>query len=176
MLQVLELLQSTSIPNQPVTPAIPSDLQPLPTGQDEKLHAVDTASLPTSRPTTSQPGKTGSQTGSKPAGKGAGGRMSSAAHTKTQHASSAAAAAAAAALAAAGGVGGPAAPEAPVVPLAKHMSSIIDASKQEVEAVATAYYAAKVCLACRSVLWLSYDLRVVQQAAEGIAHGTMHGI
>jgi hypothetical protein len=99
--------------------------------------------LPTSRATTPQPGKGSSQPGAKSAGKGVSARVSSAA-TGTKAAHSASAAAAAAALAAAGGIGGPAAAEAPAVPLAKHISSIIDASKQEVEVVVKAYYAAKV--------------------------------
>jgi hypothetical protein len=140
MWQMLELLQSTSVPSQNLTLTIPSELQPLSTAHQGNEPPMP---LTTSRATTPQPGK-GSQAGAKPAGKGASARVSSAAAgTKAAH--SASAAAAAAALAAAGGIGGPqaAAAEAPAVPLAKHISSIIDASKQEVEVAAKAYYAAK---------------------------------
>lgn len=149
LFQVLDMLQSSSVPAQSVEVTILSELQPLAAQQDSKGAAAGLASspLPSARAATPQPAAKGnSQSGGKVAAKG--GRTPSAAGGKAPHgsaaASNAAAAAAAAALAAAGGVGGPAAAEAPVVPLEKHITSIIGASKQEVEVAAKAYYAAKV--------------------------------
>lgn len=148
LFQVLDMLQSSSVPAQSVEVTILSELQPLAAQQDSKGAAAGLASspLPSARAATPQPAAKGnSQSGHKVAAKG--GRTPSAAGGKAPHGSAAAsnaAAAAAAALAAGGGVGGPAAAEAPVVPLEKHITSIIGASKQEVEVAAKAYYAAKV--------------------------------
>lgn len=149
--QVLELLQSSNIPAHAVDASIPSELQPLSAAQASNAPAAGpTSPLPTSRATTPQAGgaKGSSQSSGKPAAKG--GRAPSAAGGKAAHgaatASNAAAAAAAAALAASGGVRQPAAAEGLVVPLEKHITSIISASKQEVEVAAKAYYAAKVSM------------------------------
>lgn len=127
------------MPSAPVTLTVPSELQPLPAGQDGKAGPEHGAALHTPRAATPQPaGKASSQTG----GKALAAKRKGSAAEKGAHA---AAAAAAAALAAAGGIGGPAAAEAPAVPLAKHISAIIDAAKHEVEVVVKPYYATKVC-------------------------------
>lgn len=134
---MLELLQFGSMPSAPVSLTVPSELQPLPAGQDGKAGPEHGAASHTPRAATPQPaGKASSQTGGKAlAAKGKGSAADNGVHA-------AAAAAAAAALA----TGGPAAAEAPAVPLAKHISAIIDAAKHEVEAVAKPYYATKVCV------------------------------
>lgn len=149
-LQALELLQSTGVPNQAVSITTPSELQPLasPLQVDSSAPADQQRTTPPSTSRAVTPGK-GSGAGgpaAKSAGKSAGPRAASA--TVTKAAQTAAANAAAAALAAAGGAGASAAPEAPAAPLAGHISSIINASKQEVEAAAKSYYSAKVCCTC----------------------------
>lgn len=163
--QVLDLLQQpTSIPSQPVTVTLPGELQPLSAspGQSSTASAARTSPRPASRAATPRAatpagGKgNNSQSGGKGAaasgGKAAAGRGASGAGAKgVQGAANAAAAAAAAALAAAGGIPKAAKPDAPAVPLAKHITAIVQASKQEVEVAAKAYYAAKVGLRCDGV-------------------------
>lgn len=149
-LQVLELLQTTAIPIQSVAITLATQLQPLSALQHAAPAAEGCPSpRPASRAATPRSGAhpagkgTGSAgTGPKAAGKAGAGRVASAA-SKAQG-GTAANAATAAALVLAGGVPGALQQEAPAVPLANKISSAIEASKQEVEAAAKAYFAAKV--------------------------------